>query len=273
MNRYESDLAIPKGWWRKAQGWRHPPASWSAPAPWRFPTARHRANNMKWPFHHCGRFRQDISLLASGVLPEPEREQLKIHLAECPDCRKRLAEIESVTTSLANWERDFDCIQPGLTVQTRWARAIQEAGRMEPIRQLAMNPKGGISMEKARLHPAHDPGKHPTSNTQHPTSSERSDAMAIREWFLDVIWPARRVWAGLAVVWVLICMGNLSLRDRSQPLARKASPPTQEMLMAFKDRQNTLAELLADHSVSGEAQRPKLFSPRPRTERVMALTT
>jgi len=97
--------------------------------------------------------------------------------------------------------------------------------------------------------------------------------MAIREWFLDVIWPARRVWAGLAVVWVLICMGNLSLRDRSQPLARKASPPTQEMLMAFKDRQNTLAELLADHSVSGEAQRPKLFSPRPRTERVMALTT
>jgi len=144
---------------------------------------------------------------------------------------------------------------------------------MEPIRQLTMNPKGGISMQKARPHPGHEPGKHPTPNIEHPTSSERSDGMAIREWFLDVIWPYRRVWAVLAVVWVLIFMDKLSLQGHSQTLARKSSPPTQEMLMAFKDRQNILAELLADHSAPREAERPKFFSPRPRTERVMLLNT
>jgi hypothetical protein len=41
-------------------------------------------------------------------------------------------------------------------------------------------------------------------------------------------------------------------------------------MMAFKDRQIILAELLADHSAPPEADRPKLFLPKPRTENMPA---
>lgn len=197
---------------------------------------------MKRFFNPCRNHEGDICLLVGGVLPEPEREKLKSHLAVCADCRKYLSEIQSVTTPLANWKKDFAHIQPGQAAQTRWARAVQAAGRS---------------------------AEHCSAGS----ISQLTPATAIREWCLDVIWPYRRVWAGLAVVWVLVFMGNLSLHDRSQSLALKSSPPAQEMVMAFKDRQNVLAELLADHSVPGEAERPKVFPSRPRTARMMLLTT
>jgi hypothetical protein len=210
---------------------------------------------MKRFFSPCRNIRRDLCLLAGGVLPEPEREKVLIHLAACSDCRKYLAEIKSVTTSLSDWEKDFAHIQPGQAVQTRWARAVQAAGRMEPVCQLPINPENI---------------QHPTSNAQHPVQAPTEDhwMFHIREWCLDVIWPYRRVWAGLAVVWVLIFLGNLSLQDHASALARKSSPPTQEMIMAFRDQQVVLAELLADHSAPCETERPKIFSPRPRTENV-----
>jgi hypothetical protein len=68
------------------------------------------------------------------------------------------------------------------------------------------------------------------------------------------------------VVWVLILAGNLSLHDRPHTWAGTTPPPSKEIMMAFKDRQIILAELLADHSAPPEADRPKLFLPKPRTE-------
>ena len=95
--------------------------------------------------------------------------------------------------------------------------------------------------------------------------------VSVREWLHDVLWPYRRIWAGLAAVWVLIFLGNASLRDHPQIFAEKPSPPAQEMLMAFKDRQSILAELLADRAAPPEAGRQRVFPPRPRTERVETL--
>ena len=88
--------------------------------------------------------------------------------------------------------------------------------------------------------------------------------MAFREWWQDVIWAHRRIWAGLAAVWVIILVGNLSLPNHAQKLAGKTT--SQEMNSAFKDQQRILAELLADHSVLREAESQKTFSPKPRTE-------
>ena len=188
---------------------------------------------MKRFFNPCGRYRQSIWLLASGALPELEKDQIKNHLAVCADCREYCEEVKTVTVPLANWAETFSHLQPGQSVQARWARAVQAAGRPEPVRRLTL-------------------------------------VLAFGEWWRDVIWPCRRVWAGLAAVWVVILAGNFSLHEPSQTLAVKSSP--QEMITFFKDQQKFLAELLTDHAVPREAERPKFFSPKPRTESTEVMT-
>jgi hypothetical protein len=83
--------------------------------------------------------------------------------------------------------------------------------------------------------------------------------------WLELIWPCRRIWAGLAAVWVLIFVVNISQRDGSQTRIAKSSPPT-EVMMTFRDQQKLLNELFADRSLPVEAEPPRIFSPKPRTE-------
>jgi hypothetical protein len=190
---------------------------------------------MKWFLNPCGRYRQGISLLAGGVLSEPEKDQLARHLAACAGCRKYYEEIQAVTIPLANWEKDLAYLQPDQAAQDRWAKAIQAAGQPEPVYQ----PTPGV---------------------------------ALHGWWQDVFRPYRRVWAGLAAVWVVILAGNFSLRDHSPALATKSAPRSQEIIMALNDRQKIMAELLQDHSIPREAERPRSFSPKPRTEYARILT-
>jgi hypothetical protein len=83
--------------------------------------------------------------------------------------------------------------------------------------------------------------------------------------WLELIWPCRRTWAGLAAVWVLLAVINMSQRDRSSAVMAKSATPT-AMLLTFRDQQKMLNELFADHALPGEAVRPRSFSPKPRTE-------
>jgi hypothetical protein len=88
----------------------------------------------------------------------------------------------------------------------------------------------------------------------------------------ELIWPSRRIWAGLAAVWILIFIVNFSQRDGSQSLTAKSmSPP--ETMMTFHDQQKLLDELFADRSLPVDAERPKIYLPKPRTQIVEFLTT
>lgn len=81
----------------------------------------------------------------------------------------------------------------------------------------------------------------------------------------EVIWPARRAWAGLATTWILILAANLSMRDHAEIKMAK-SPPSQEAIMAFRQQQQLLSELIGpDDPPAAEAQ--KTYSPRPASER------
>jgi len=80
----------------------------------------------------------------------------------------------------------------------------------------------------------------------------------------ELVWPCRRIWTGLAAVWILILAANVSLHEHSPAIAR--SGPSSEMMTTLKDQQTVLAELLGDHAVPPDADRPKIFSPKPRTE-------
>ena len=185
---------------------------------------------MKRFFNSCGRYRRDLCLLAGGVLPAPERDVIESHLAACADCRKYYDELKAVTVPLGNWEENFSRLQPDPAVQRQWARAIQAAGAPGPVRWL-------------------------------------TPAMAFRDWWQDVVWSSRRIWAGLVAVWVVLLVVNFSGHDHSPTLARKSSPPSPEMIMTFRQQERLLTELIGS-SGSGDVEQRRTFLPKPRTERM-----
>jgi len=84
--------------------------------------------------------------------------------------------------------------------------------------------------------------------------------------WLELIWPCRRIWTGLAAVWILIIAVNLSQRDPAEMMARKSPPPSPEMILTFRQQEMLLAELIGPNEPR-IAEPPKTFSPRPSSER------
>ena len=79
----------------------------------------------------------------------------------------------------------------------------------------------------------------------------------------ELIWPCRRIWMGLAAVWVLLFIVNFSQRDSSEFMAKKT--PSPEMILTFRQQERLLAELIGPDELRA-AEPPKIFSPKPRTE-------
>jgi hypothetical protein len=90
-------------------------------------------------------------------------------------------------------------------------------------------------------------------------------ANAIRLSFWELIWPCRRTWTSLAAVWVALLIFNVSQRDKSELAARKLPPPSPEAIMAWRQQERLLAELIGP-SAPGDAEQRKIFLPKPRTE-------
>jgi hypothetical protein len=81
----------------------------------------------------------------------------------------------------------------------------------------------------------------------------------------ELVWPCRRTWAGLAAVWVVLALVNVTQRDGSPAVMAKSAPST-AILLTFRDQQKILNELFADRALPLDAERPRIFSPKPRTE-------
>ena len=90
-------------------------------------------------------------------------------------------------------------------------------------------------------------------------------ANAIRLSFWELIWPCRRTWAGLAAVWIALFIFNVSQRDKAELAARKLPPPSPEAIMAWRQQERLLAELIGP-SAPGDMEQRKIFLPKPRTE-------
>jgi len=90
----------------------------------------------------------------------------------------------------------------------------------------------------------------------------RSDFVATI--WLELIWPSRRVWTGLAAIWILIFVANFSMRDHSQMTMAKSSP-SPEMIVAYQQQEKLLAELIGPNEPQ-IAEPPKTFLPQPRSE-------
>jgi hypothetical protein len=82
----------------------------------------------------------------------------------------------------------------------------------------------------------------------------------------ELVWPCRRTWTGLAAVWVLLFIVNFSQRDNESSITGK-SVRSGEVIMSVQAQQRWMNELLADRSAPPEADRPRNFTPKPRTEK------
>jgi hypothetical protein len=88
----------------------------------------------------------------------------------------------------------------------------------------------------------------------------------------ELFWPCRRIWTGLAAIWILIFAVNLSQRDKSEMMASKTPLPSPDMILAFWQQEKLLAELIGQNEMR-VAEPPKTFSPRPSSERCFETLT
>jgi hypothetical protein len=84
--------------------------------------------------------------------------------------------------------------------------------------------------------------------------------------FRKLIWPARRIWAGFAFVWLAIVAVNLADSDRAEIAGRKWNPMPSGTLMAWEQEQKLFGDLLGP-TEAYEARKPESLPPKPRSER------
>jgi hypothetical protein len=136
-----------------------------------------------------------------------------------------------------------------------FARHQASAPKLDAIRQSTV---AAACDRRASTNGAHEPRSQTTATT------------ILRTLWHELIFPSRRIWTGLAATWILIFIVNFSQRDGSQTMMAKSAPP--EMMMTFRGQQKWLDELLADRSLPMDVERPRIFSPKPRTETTQLLT-
>lgn len=108
-------------------------------------------------------------------------------------------------------------------------------------------------------------------------SSDRSARAVNPSWFAafnerlaSIFWPHPAAWAGLAAIWIFIFVLNFSTTDRAPAMAKRTTAPSPEVIAEVKQQRQMFAELVGVNDVR-EADRPKIFSPRPRSEHIDAV--
>lgn len=183
---------------------------------------------MKRFFDPCRRHRKNIALLAADALSETETGSVEKHLASCADCRTYFEQVKVVAAPLEKLAETYPQFQPSESARARWSKAIMAASQPGAVRR--------------------------------PTP-----AIVFREWWRDVIWPHRRIWAGLAAAWLIILAGNLSLPGHAPSLAGKSAPMS-ETILSWRQQERLLAELIGP-AESRATVPPKSFSPQPSSRR------
>ncbi len=94
---------------------------------------------------------------------------------------------------------------------------------------------------------------------------------ALEKPWLELIRPCQRVWAGMAVLWLVVLAANLEMRATSPSAPRGQTVPAREIVRALQEQQRFLTELLP----APEPQPAPLprTSSRPRTERALPFKT
>jgi hypothetical protein len=129
----------------------------------------------------------------------------------------------------------------------------------QPLRQIPAEWRGEILAAAS----AAQTTCHPSPVTRHLQPSRPS---SILHFLSSLLWPHPKAWAGLAAVWIFIFAVNFSMRDSSPRLAEKSAPPSPEVIVELRQQQRLFAELVGPRETR-DADRPRIFTPKPRGER------
>jgi len=81
----------------------------------------------------------------------------------------------------------------------------------------------------------------------------------------ELIWPSRRIWAGLACAWVMIVALNLASIEPATRVASKAEPRSRDEMQALIEQRRMLAQML--DPLSDASSKRKSNSSGPRSDR------
>jgi hypothetical protein len=89
--------------------------------------------------------------------------------------------------------------------------------------------------------------------------------LALKQAWMELIWPSRRVWAGMVVLWLVVGAVNLQMNTPVQGVPAAQSAPVRELAQGLEEQRQLLSELLqTPKTLTAEPPRP---NPRPRSER------
>ena len=60
----------------------------------------------------------------------------------------------------------------------------------------------------------------------------------------ELIWPSRRIWAGLGCAWLLIIALNVASYEPTPRIASKTAPPSREEMRALIEQRQLLAQMI-----------------------------
>ncbi len=98
-----------------------------------------------------------------------------------------------------------------------------------------------------------------------PASPTMAAAAILKTLWHELIFPSRRIWAGLATAWLFIVAANMSMRDHS-------SAATPQVVMSLPQQERLLAEL-SGPGIPAIAEPQKSYTPRPSSRRLREITT
>jgi hypothetical protein len=86
-----------------------------------------------------------------------------------------------------------------------------------------------------------------------------------RKLWLELVWPARRVWAGFAFAWLMIVAAYFTDTERAATFKANRKRPAAEMRMVLEQQQRLMAEFTAQMEAP-VADDPKRAAPKPRSD-------
>ena len=99
-----------------------------------------------------------------------------------------------------------------------------------------------------------------------PVGLDRRASRVVFVFWRELIWPCRRVWAGLACVWAFIIVLNVANREAGPQPTGRTTPPSREEMQALAEQRRMLAQLI---DTPRESDKRDTRSPGPRSERAL----
>ncbi len=107
---------------------------------------------------------------------------------------------------------------------------------------------------------------HHASRITHHVSAWRVIISTLTSQLSTLLWPSPKAWASLAAIWLLLLIVNPSTTDKSISVAGALSRPAPERLLAWREQERLLTELLGPREMPA-AEKLKPAASSPRSER------